>query len=408
MAASDTVLTVGMDLTQSVPYFTFSDTTDMVDIGVSNIKGTLRITVNGETSPYHYNNLNDWAAPDIDRSNGNTRADTISVPIPLPLNSSDKLVKGSYKIEYNSEYDGSGSADAENEITLDIEYDRVTGVLTSTVNLLPTNPELSVTDETNYEVDLVSPTVTRALSLVPPALTALPLSTSTTTAATLTISQFSTKVWYGELVSDVTYDFSSKTVTGSTNNFTSGQFTLNVIDQILKTKAINVEGSTALCEIYCCLAEWEERLNDARTNDFTLYNSRYRPIAGEVSYYLSLVQQSYACSVDSDINHYVERIKKLTGCNGQCGCDDDTPVLITGVATSNAALGNKIKFTTTTTTPTYQNLNLKGKDFNNTQADFLVFVDGIYDEGTFNANNYTYTFDTSIPSGVEVVFVILK
>lgn len=407
MAASDTKLTVGLDLTQSTPYFTFTDTTNMVDLGVSNIKGTLRITINGETSPYHYDNLNDFINPDIDRSNGTARSNTISVPIPLPLNSNDELVKGSYKIEYNSEYDGSGSADAENQITIDLEYNRVTGVLTSEVDLLPTNPTMSVTDATNYEVDLVTPTITRALSLVPPSLTSLPLSTSTTTATTLTISQFSTGEWYGELVGDVTYDFSSKTLTGATNNFTSGNFTLNVIDQVIKVLAIPVEGSAALCEIYCCLSEWEERLDSARTTNPTLYQ-RLVNKAGELSYYLSLTQQSYACSETSSVNHYVERIKEITECNEQCGCSDDTPVLITGVATSNAALGNKIKFTTTTNTASYQNLNLKGKDFDNTQADFLVWVDGIYDEGTFNANTYTYSFANTVPTGVEVVFVILK
>jgi len=404
---AESKLTVGMDLTQSTPYFTFTDLTNYTITGIT-AKGTLRITLNGDTSNYHYNNLEDWVTPDIDSSNGTTRAETISIAIPLPLINS-KLVEGTYKFDYNVEYNGSGVTNDFSTITMDIKYNRVTGVLNSKVNLLPTEPTLAVTDNTNYEVDLVTPTVVRALSLVPPALTSLPLSTTTTTGSTLSIGTFSTAVWYGELISEVTYDFSTKldsSVTISASN-SYDTFTLNLLDKVVKVIQILVEGSTQLCEIYCCLSEWEERLSNARTSNPTQYQYLLNK-SGELSYYLSLTQQSYACSITTNINSYVEQIKRITNCNGNCGCEDGTPILITGTATTNSALGNKIKFTTTTPTTQYQNLNLKGKNFNGTQADFLVFVDGLQDEGTFNSTLYTYGFQNSVSTGVQIIFIFLK
>ena len=402
MAASNTILTVGMDLTQSVPYFTFTDSTNYALAGVTEALGTLKITVNGSVI---YDNLEDYVAPDINTTNGTTRADTIpnTNAIPLPMLNGE-VVTGSYKFEYYVEYDASGINDTEAEITMDVQYDKVTGSLTSEVNLLPTNPTMTTTDTTDYTVAAIEPTIVRALSLSPPSIAGLPLSTSTTTAASLVLTTFSTGVWYSELNTTATYDFSTKVLTTATNNYNT--FTLNIIDNINKILEIPVEGSTQLCEIFCCLSEWEEKLNDARTTPTEYLKLRSK--SGEISYYLSLTQQAYACSVTTDINHYVNRIKDLTGCNGQCGCDNDTPTLISGVATSNAALGNKIKFTTTGTTTNYTNLNFTGKSFNDTQQDFIVTVDGMDDEGTFSESTYTYQFQNSIPVGVDVKFIFLR
>lgn len=403
MAASDTRLTVGMDKTASVPIFTFTDITNYGGLGVTVARGTLRLT-SPLSSTAIYDNLNDWTAPDINTTNGTSRANTITVPIPLPLTSTGEIVNGSYLFEYNVRYDATtGAADAANQITMNITYSRVTGDISVEVVLLPLTPSVTVTDNTDYVVDSVTPSTVRALSFAQPT----PGTTSVTTASTLVLTSFYTGVWQSALAATNTYNYSSKILTGATNNFTSGYFLLYIYDSANDIVQGVVEGTRTLSDIFCCINEYGQRMEIARVNNPTEFMNNQIKMT-ELNFLLQLVQMSYQFSVTGSVNDYVARIRQITQCNGTCSDSDGTPILITGATTSTTALSNVILHTTLGTEPSITNLNFTGKTYDSTTRDFMVFVEGIMDSGSFNATTYTYTYSTPLTAGQRVIIVFLR
>ena len=240
-------LNIDIDLTQNTPRFTFQDATDYTteSVTVADVQGNIKLVVNGATTPT-YDNLDDWATPDIDGSDSGqanedlTRFRTQASYISAPLDTNNELVSGLYAFTYQVS-DDSGITTAVTTVTYDIQYDKVTGDIDYTINLNPLSPSLKIEDTTSYAVDSVTPTNDRALTLYYPPNSALGGST-TTTAASLSVTSFNVGIQSAKLVNNVSYDFSSKVSTTASTIIPS--VLSRVINELVSSISTNSSDAT--------------------------------------------------------------------------------------------------------------------------------------------------------------------
>lgn len=398
-----------------VPVFTFQDTTDY-DTDVTDftfIKAALKIEYisNGSYVTYYNNIANILTDPDISGASAGqanedlTRARTQSTAIQLPTDANGNIISGKYRFTYTV-LDTNTSDDVTSLVSVDATFTTPTGVLDSTVSLNPTAPSIVVTDDTNYVVQNITPTGTPTLKLYYPADSGA--SATSVTASSLTVTTFYTGEQVATLSAVKTWDYTTKIVTDETNNFTDGNFTYFIEDTVTAREEIDVELNTDICSLYCCLASFADRLVAAKSRP-----SKYaelRDIAGQVAFFYNSISAAYQCSKASsaNINTWVNEIKSLVDCGDDCDCESGAPVQISGIASGSLVLGNVITFVTSGTTSSYQDNNLVGSVYSATNQHFLVFADGFKVTGTFNSSTGTFTFDSSLVSGVTVEIVRLR
>lgn len=410
MALTQAILKLAIveDRDANVPAYTFTDTTDYTDNGVTfaNVKAAIKIEI-GYTTIYD-NLANISTTPDLDGSSaGQTNGDLVrsrtkTAPIQLPTNTDGSFKEGLIKITYRVT---DGSTTVTNLVTLDNTFTTPTGNLDYTVVLDPTQPSITVDDETNYVVNSITPTKTRTLSLFYPSSTGE--SASTTSAEQLRTERFYTGQQEAKLSTVCSWVYTTRVDASETNDWVSGNFSYTINDTVTDTEYINVESDTSVCDIFCCISEFSDRVQTAKTSNPTEYN-RLLQIQGQVAFYLNAISNAFACSTTGKVNTWVDIIKDLVNCKGDCSCSDDTPTLIVPVTGSSVTLGNVKRFTTTTAQSTVQYNDLINKVYNTTQQDFMVFLDGIEDTGSFVSSSGTYTFANPQPAGVAGKVIILK
>lgn len=399
-------LTIIEDRDGNVPAYSFQDTTDYTgnSVTVSNVKAAIKISVDGTT--YYDNLANITTSPDIDGSSAGqsnedlTRARTTTAPIQLPtLTGSTTIKQGSIEVTYRVT---DGSTTVTNVITIDNTCDLPTGELDTSLDLTPTSPQITVEDVTVYVVNNITPTKTRTLTLYYPSSTGE--SPSTTSSAELTTQRFYTGQQQAVLTTICNWDYSSNTVSGTTNDWTSGNLTYIINNTVSASEFINVASDTSICDIFCCVKEFDDRLSTAKGDA----RQKMLQQRAQIGALLTFISASYSCSSTSKVNTWVNEIKEIAQCNGDCSCDDGQPVLIVPVTGSSVALGNVKRFTTTAAQTQVQYNDLINKVFNSTQEDFVVFLDGINDTGSFVSSSGTYVFQNPQPAGVRGKIVILK
>lgn len=396
----------------AAPIFSWQDTTDYTGNSVTftNVKAALKIEVatSGTFTTYYDNLANISSDPDFNGSSTGqtnedlTRARTQAAPIQLPTNTDGTIKEGEYRITYTVT---DGVTTVSNVITIDTTFDLPVGNLDYSVSLVPTSPSIVVTDETNYVQNNLTPTKTRTLKLYYPADSGL--TTSSTSAAELTTVVFATGEQIATLSTICNWDYSDNTVAGSTNDWTSGNFTFTVNDTVTARVPIEVSSDTSVCDIFCCLKDFEARVATAQGNNPTEYQ-RLASIAGLVSYYNGLIASAFQCGATSKVNDWVQEIKDLVDCKGDCTCSNETPTIISAVAGSSITLGNVISGTTTSGQVTVQNNNLINKTYNSSQQDFIVFLDGLKDNASFVSSTGTVRFSGTQPAGVFYEIWIAK
>lgn len=422
------------DLSQNTPIFTFEDETDWATLfattAASDYYWSFKLTVNSESTATYDNlisstTLTDWdgtsGQADIELANGVTRASSKTTPINLPLNSDGSLVEGTYKLDYTIFYSdvtlGNGDEFVDTgSVTMNVQYDKVTGVVTVNVDLNPNSPLFEAVDATNYIQNSKSPSTTTfpnsfRLKIFAPSDANKTPSSTTATSLPLQANQFYTGEQVTELEAKVTYSYSSDILASATNNFTSGNLTVNIIDLIEKTVRTIVQDPTGLCTIFCCVEEFEDRMAAAKNAGDVIEYQQYKNKAGLISMYINLIRSAYNCgNVNTiNLNHYIEQIKELTDCNNCSSCSGSTPTVISALSSASVSLGNVIKFLTTASTGgTYTDVDLIGKTYSSIQQDFIVFRDGSKDNVTFNSTTGTITFSSVPASGVLIEIVILK
>ena len=402
-------LNIGIDLTQLVPRFTFQDTTDYnaASVAEGNVKGNLKLIVNGATATY--DNLDDWSTPDINGSGQTnlnlTRVATMGSYISVPLDASNKIIEGTYAFTYQVS-DDTGVTTVVTTVTYDIQYDKVTGAITSSVDLNPRSPSLTIVDATNYMVEAITPTNDRTLTLFYPPNSSLGGSTSTT-AASLTVNQFNEGNQSATLTNTVTYDYSTKVSVLAATTAASQVLTLNIIDSITANRnSILVESITSICSIYCCVKAFTVQLQQATSTQRNMLRQK----AGEVALYLEMIGDAYACSKEEDINTYVKELKDLIGCDDNCGCTDNiTPVVIEAIGLSGMPVNNAFVYAVSNVA-TYTEPLLIGLTYETTgqprRNDFLVFIGStgvLINLVTFDTSTGTMTFSGNITGTLTII-----
>lgn len=408
MALSQGILKLAIveDRDASVPSYTFTDTTDYTGNGVTlaDVKAAIKIEVDGVE---YYNNIaNILTSPDIDGSSAGqsnedlTRARTTTVPIQLPtITGSSVFAQGEIKITYRV-VDGVNSAT--NVITIDNSFTLPTGELDTSLDLTPTSPLITVTDVTSYIVNNITPTTARTITLYYPSSTGE--AASTTSSTELTTQRFYTGQQQATLSAINTWDYSSRTVSGTTNSWTAAFFSYSINDDVTADAYINVQSDTSICDVFCCISEFYDRIQLA-TGDAKQRMLQKQALIGS---YLTFISAAFSCSKTSDVNAWVEAIKDLADCKGDCSCSDGNPTLIVPITGSSVSVGRILNFTTTVGQATYQANDLINKVYTSSQNDFILWLDNIQDTASFVSSTGTITFSVAQPAGVIGKILILK
>tara|TARA_R110000822_G_scaffold78394_3_gene187800 strand:+ start:12225 stop:13454 length:1230 start_codon:yes stop_codon:yes gene_type:complete len=409
MALTQAILkvTIAEDKYASVPQYVVTDLTDYTgnSVTVTDVKSAIKIEVNGTE---YYNNLANIATtPDINgASAGQTSGDltrvrtkTTSDPILLPTNSNGSFTQGTIKITYTIT---DGSTTVSNVISIDNTLVLPIAVVDTTLSLVPTSPSITAIDETVYIVNSITPTITRDLTCYYPSSSG---EAATSTSSTELITErFYTGQQTIVLISACVWDYTSRTVTGATNDWTADFFTYNINNTITKTVYVNVPTDTGVCDIFCCVSEYNDKVV-AATGD---YKRMLQARQGQIAYYLSLISTAFSCSSTADVSTWVDSIKTLCDCRGDCSCNDGSPILIIPVSSAGSVAGACANFTTTAGQTTIQNNLVVGKVYSTTQNDFIVYLDNIPDAISFVSSTGVITFSAAQPAGVAGKILLLK
>jgi len=386
------------------PIFTFQDTSSYTDYTL--VTSAIAVEANGEV---WYDNLDNFILdPDISgasagQSNGDlTRARTVSTPIPIPTDTDGVPVSGFYKFTYKINDDGTTVT---NVITMNCSFETPTGDLSSVLDLTPTSPSITITDETNYIVSNITPTSAEpVITLYYPSNTNEPA--TSVEASSLIATTFYTGQQIAELSAEKVWNFSTKIVTSETNNYTSGNFTLFINDTVTDTIYISVEANNNICALFCCLKDFATKMLAAKSRPSEY--ARLRDIAGQVAFFYNSIDAAYQCSKTQNVNLWVQEIRDLVGCDDDCECGDGAPVQITAISSVNVVVGTVISFVTSGVVTEYQNALLINSTYSATQQNFLVFADGLKVTGTHNLTTGTFTPTYSWASGVQIEIIKLK
>jgi hypothetical protein len=291
-----------------------------------------------------------------------------------------------------------------NVVTVDCTFALPTGDLDSTVDVTPTSPKITVTDETNYVVQNITPTGTPTIKLYYPADAGA--SATSVTANSLEVTTFYTGQQVATLAAIKTWDYTGQIDTTATNDWTDTFFTLEINDTVTDRIEIDVEANNNICALFCCLKDFANDMIAAQ-DDPMLYN-KLATKAGQVAFFYNSIDAAYQCSKTENVNTWVNKIRDIVGCSDDCECSSGAPVQITGIATGSLILGNVISLVTSGTTTSYQNNNLVGATYSGTFQSFLVFADGLKVTGTFDSDTGTFTPTFSWASGVQIEILRLR
>jgi hypothetical protein len=421
-------LTVELDLTQATPRFTFKDETNYAAASVtfSNVVGVLSINVNGSSI---YSNTN-FASPDFDGNDSGqadtdiTRFRTKGTYISAPLTGT-ALTTGTYNVIYTI-YDSVLDETVVSEFSLNITYVKKTLVIEKTLNLNPFNVSLTGTDDTDYGISSITPTITRDFNLYfPQGSNATAINS---TSSPITTTNVYTGIQTFQLTSDVSYNFASKTITGTTNSYASGNLVFNIVDQLTALSYQEVFDQDGICSVYCCVKDLNTRIENAKGNS-TRYNELNR-ISGLVAMKMELLRSAYDCN-DTDstvINAIVNQIKNLCDCSGDCGCDDtDVPRLITSLSTGVSPVNNFLVYSATALQESLAVTSLIGKTYTSASGatstnlatpirrDFIVRVEGAMRNINFTSASGLIEFldfasgsTDQLSAGAEITVQILR
>lgn len=262
------------------------------------------------------------------------------ISVGLSLGQDGYPIAGTYTIIYTVKWDIAGTAQYTTS-TVSFDFDFVPPVieLGSSVDCLI--PQLIASDNTNYVVDGITPTITRTHTLYnPPSIGG----SITGTAADLATASFYAPASYQHTLSVVlSYTLTDGTVVTMT---------------LTGNQTIQVTCDHKLCDIYCCVRTLWNNYNSYRQTNPTLAQ-QYLVKLTQVASLMTLINQAYECSQGDTVDSYVDEILRISNCEAGCGCQDDTPIPVTGLggggSTTVVSQGNGITVTSSTTggTTTY-------------------------------------------------------
>ncbi len=305
---TSTSFTTNFSLNTSPKKILVTDTTDYTTpaIPTTGVKGILKCTAPDGT--IFYNNTN-YGAADIIRNVSATNGTTIA----LPLNSDGTVVQGNYTVEMNTQItDGTNPVYVITTIhTYNFQYESPLVSINQVVDCV--SPLFTSTDQTDYVVEGVTPTITRTHNLYyPSSITTTPLTTSGAEITTATFYSGGTQTT--TISSILEYTFSDDLI---------------VTDTVTGSKEVQVD-CTFICNIYCCLKTlYNNKENNRGVNDvlFKKYSDQFEEV-------MSLVELAFTainCSKENDVNTYIAKIQTIANCTTDCECNDGAPTLAQGL-----------------------------------------------------------------------------
>lgn len=307
MALTSVDFTTTFNYVPTTKLFKFTDVTDYPGQGVSasSYEGLIKVTA--PTGLVIYNNTN-WAFPDI--LPGTSPINTTTIP--LPLDGSGNVLQGSYTFLYTVSSDN-GVTTVTKTYTYTFSYTRPSISITTAIDY--NAPLISGTDATNYTVNTITPTVTRAFSMAYPASVNI-------TALTGTNNILSTSTFYVQADTSLQYTFTL--ISTLSYNFGSN---LYVSDVITGTNRIDAFADANLCQLYCGLRSAYNRWQAAKG---TSQGDSYKDIFDNLMAVAALLQIAYNCGEGDDVSGYISVMKAIANFD-ECECSDSTPVLVTGL-----------------------------------------------------------------------------
>ena len=212
---------------------------------LSNIKGLIKIVSPSGTAIY--TNAG-WAADDFSSPDIEGATPTWSkTGMALALDSADKVEQGVYLFYYKLSTDGSALAfTVENTFT----YTHDSPVISIDMSVSCRTSELTSDDATDYDVDNITPTVTRAHALTKPTGAGCTMSLTATNEKTRVVggggastTDIWTKIWQTTLTSTLVYEY---------EDWNSLNWIL-VNDSVSGHDSINVECDDCGCNIRACV-----------------------------------------------------------------------------------------------------------------------------------------------------------
>lgn len=261
-------------------------------------------------------------AVSIEDPNGNSYSGSIDQDVSLSTTaitivpiSGGSFVPGTYSIVYVVTVTATSDT-VTKTLTFEYDFNSPTVSLELTVNCI--QPLLTSTDTTNYTVDGINPTITRAHKIEYPQTTGH--ADITGTGAVL-----ETDVMYTQANQPLQH--SSTLVSTLLYNFGNGFF---ISDVISGNAYADVTCDNSLCEAYCCLKSQYTRWQNAKCENSKLaetYKNEFilmRSIADQL-------RNALECGKEDDVSGYLTELKRIGNCTGDCGCSGDEPELVTGL-----------------------------------------------------------------------------
>jgi len=291
--------------------FEFIDQTDYAGQSVALVDADGIFTIVDPLGNTIYNNT-DYSSPDIDPNVSLTNSTTIL----LPLDGSGKVIQGQYTITYTVRDTGGAPDYASLVKTFTLAYASPTISLVLTADCV--KPLLKSTDDTNYTINSVDPSIVRDHKILYPPSVSQPDVTGTGSALETSVFytiKGSTLQHTSTLASTVTYDFGSD---------------FFVTDSISGQDENDVSCDGQLCDIYCCVrSEWNRYTSNVNVNE-TAANLHLDNWI-QMTSLMEKIRVALECGKGTDVSEYTARIQKLGNCESGCDCDDGTPQLVTGL-----------------------------------------------------------------------------
>ena len=286
------------NLTLSPKQFVFIDTSDYAGQGIttSDVNGCFTIIAPSGVTVYSNTDFSNGAC-DIRIASSTTDQQVI----PLPIGTDGLVEAGTYTIIYNVY---NSNLTETYTVTNSINYDYVSPELDIDISVNVISPIFSQTDDTNYVVNGVTPTLIRENKLVYPAgIEGGAPSPIITSNKILKTSVVYNGPQTSILTSDLTYVFSTYTV----------------IDQLFKSKYTTVDGSY-YCSIACGLKNFEKKISGCRDTEL---KKQYKEQFKLAMSYVALIRLLIECNGGTGIDSYLLKIHDIIG-ECDCGCDEET------------------------------------------------------------------------------------
>ena len=106
---------------------------------------------------------------------------------------------------------------------------------------------------------------------------------------------------------------------------------VSIVDSNTDTQELDIQCDVRLCEIFCCInAKFNEYLTYKNNNNKTLATYALDQYLVATSH-LAALRTAFECGKSQAVTDLTDQIKEVTKCNGDCSCEDGSPVLVTGL-----------------------------------------------------------------------------